>query len=63
MGPFLIVERIRPVAYYLELLIEFKKIHDFFHVSVLKKYVFNPSHILESPPIESQEDLNFVMQL
>ena len=30
---------------------------------MLKKYVPEPSHILETPPIELDEDLSFEMQL
>ena len=30
---------------------------------MLKKYVPKPSHILETPPIELDEDLSFEMQL
>ena len=31
-------------------------------MSVLKKYVSDPSHILEAPPIELEEDLSFEVQ-
>ncbi|XP_071721675.1 uncharacterized protein [Rutidosis leptorrhynchoides] len=37
---------------------EMSKIHDVFHVSVLKKYVYDPSHVLEHPPVELKEDLS-----
>ena len=30
---------------------------------MLKKYVSNPSHILEAPPFELNEDLSFEVQL
>ncbi|XP_017980992.1 PREDICTED: uncharacterized protein LOC18592791 [Theobroma cacao] len=62
IGPFRIVERIGPVAYRLELRPELDQIHNVFHVSMLKKYVSDPSHILEAPPIELQEDLKFEVQ-
>ncbi|EOY26510.1 DNA/RNA polymerases superfamily protein [Theobroma cacao] len=35
------------------------RIHNVFHISMLKKYVPDPSHILETPPIELHEDLKF----
>ena len=38
-------------------------IHDIFHVSMLRKYISNPSHILEAPPIELKKDLSFEVQL
>ena len=59
IGPFRILKRIGPVAYRLELPPELSRIHNVFHVSMLKKYVPNPSHILEVPPVELEEDLFF----
>ena len=37
-------------------------IHDIFHVSMLRKYILNPSHVLEAPPIELKNDLSFEVQ-
>ncbi|WRX15687.1 Reverse transcriptase domain - like 10 [Theobroma cacao] len=62
IGPFRIIERIGPVAYRLELPLELDRIHNVFNVSMLKKYLPDPSHILEIPPIELQEDLKFKVQ-
>ncbi len=31
--------------------------HDVFHVSVLRKYVFDPSHIIDFTSLELEEDL------
>ena len=62
IGPFRIFERIEPVAYRLELPQELSQIHNVFHVFMLKKYVPNPSHILEVPPVELEEDLSFEVQ-
>ena len=62
IGPFRILERIGPVAYRLELPLELSRIHNVFHVSMLKKYVPDPSHILETPPMELEEDLSFKVQ-
>ena len=50
------------MAYWLELPSELSRIHNVFHVSMLKKYVSNPSHILETPPIDLEEDLSFEVQ-
>ena len=46
MGPYEIVERIREVAYQLRLPLELARIHDVFHVSMLRKYIADPSHVL-----------------
>ena len=62
IGPFRIIERIGPVAYRLELSPELSRIHNVFHVLMLRKYVSDPSHVLEAPPIELNEDLSFEMQ-
>ena len=37
-------------------------IHDIFHVSILRKYISNPSHFLETSPVELKEDLSFEVQ-
>ena len=62
IGPFRIIERIGPVAYRLELPLELSHIHNVFHVLTLRKYVSNPSHILEALRIELNEDLSFKVQ-
>ena len=62
IGPFRTVERIWLVAYRLELPPELSHIHNDFHVSMLTKSVSDPSHVLEAPPIELNEDLSFGVQ-
>ncbi|XP_021617945.1 uncharacterized protein LOC110618988 [Manihot esculenta] len=59
IGPYEILERIRPVAYHLALLPELSQIHDVFHVSMLRRYRSDPSHILQKQPIELREDLTY----
>ena len=46
VGPFKIKSRISDVAYKLQLPPELSGVHDVFHVSMLKKYVEDPVHIL-----------------
>ncbi|KAA0066499.1 reverse transcriptase [Cucumis melo var. makuwa] len=60
IGPYQITERVGPAAYRLELLIELARIHDFFHVSMLRKYIPDPSHVLQEQPVELKEDLSYV---
>ena len=58
IGSFRIFERIGPVAYRLELPSKLNQNHNVFHVSMLKKYIPDPSHILETTPIELEKDLS-----
>ena len=37
-------------------------IHNVFHVSMLRKYMPNPSHVLEYEPINVREDLSYEEQ-
>ncbi|KAA0051482.1 putative retrotransposon protein, identical [Cucumis melo var. makuwa] len=60
IGPYQIMERVGPTAYRLELPIELARIHDVFHVSMLRKYIPDPSHVLQEQPVELKEDLSYV---
>jgi len=51
------LERVGPTAYRLALPIEMSKIHNVFHVSVLRKYIPDSTHVLEVQPIELDKDL------
>ena len=46
IGPYEVLERIKPVAYRLTLPSELAKLHDVFHVSMLWRYHSNELHIL-----------------
>ena len=37
-------------------------IHDLFHVSMLRTYISDPSHVLKAPLIELKEDPSFEVQ-
>ena len=47
------------MAYRLALPPNLASVHNVFHVSMLKKYVSDKSHVLEQEPIEIHEDLSF----
>ena len=62
IGPFEIVERIGSVAYRLDLPEELSRDHNVFHISMLRKYISDPSHVLEAPEIELRDDLSYEEQ-
>ncbi|KAL5563445.1 hypothetical protein UlMin_033192 [Ulmus minor] len=57
--PFKILERIGKVAYRLALPPELSSVHNVFHVSMLRKYILDPSHVLEYELIEVDVDLTY----
>ena len=62
IGPFEIIERIGPVAYRLDLPEELARVHNVFHISMLRKYISDPSHVLEAPEIELRDNLSYEEQ-
>ncbi|KAA0052787.1 pol protein [Cucumis melo var. makuwa] len=60
--PFEILERIGPVAYRLALPPSLSTVHDVFHVSILRKYVPDPSHVVDYEPLEIDENLSYTEQ-
>ncbi|KAA0067099.1 pol protein [Cucumis melo var. makuwa] len=62
VGPFEILERIGPVAYRLALPPSLSTVHDVFHVSMLRKYVPDPSHVVDYEPLEIDENLSYTEQ-
>ena len=62
IGPFEIVDGIGPVAYRLDLPEEFSRVHNVFHISMLRKYIPDSSHVLETPEIELRDDLSYEEQ-
>ena len=59
MGPYEIVERNGEVAYRLRLPPELARIHDVFHVSMFRKYIADPSHVLRDKLVELKEYLTY----
>ncbi|KAL4366743.1 hypothetical protein GQ457_05G028420 [Hibiscus cannabinus] len=59
IGPYEIVERVGSVAYRLLLPPELERIHDVFHVSMLRKYRSDPSHVMPVEEIELNPDLSY----
>ncbi|KAL5540482.1 hypothetical protein UlMin_043076 [Ulmus minor] len=59
IGPFEILKRVGNVAYQLALPPSLSAVHNVFHVSMLKKYVSDPSHVLQEAPVEIDEKLSY----
>ncbi|KAL5815789.1 hypothetical protein ACOSQ3_024167 [Xanthoceras sorbifolium] len=59
IGPYEIIERVGPVAYRLALPPELEKIHNVFHVSMLRRYRSDPSHRVQAESIEIRPDLTY----
>ncbi|TYK29818.1 gag-pol polyprotein [Cucumis melo var. makuwa] len=57
--PFEILERIGPVTYHLALPPSFSTVHDVFHVSMLRKYVTDPTHVVNYEPLQINENLSY----
>ncbi|KAL0536821.1 hypothetical protein IC582_025783 [Cucumis melo] len=62
VGSFEILERIGPVAYRLALPPSLSAVHDVFHVSMLRKYVLDPSYVVDYEPLEIDENLSYTEQ-
>ena len=62
IGPFRILEMIRPIAYRLKLPWDLEWIHDVFHVLMLRKYISDLFHVLKTPLDELRENLPFEVQ-
>ncbi|XP_071933843.1 uncharacterized protein [Coffea arabica] len=59
VGSYKILQRVGNVAYKLELPPNSSRIHNVFHVSMLKKYHPDPSHVLQPENVEIDEALTY----
>ncbi|XP_057760044.1 uncharacterized protein LOC130980371 [Arachis stenosperma] len=59
IGPFEILDRMGVVAYNLALSPELCMIHPVFHMSILRKYLPIPSHVLAPQTVDIKKDLSF----
>ena len=60
--PYEIVRKVGDVAYRLELPPELANIHDTFHVSMLRKYIADPLHVLRKQLVQLRENLTYEEQ-
>ncbi|KAI5318050.1 hypothetical protein L3X38_037758 [Prunus dulcis] len=59
IGSYEITERIGLIAYRLALPTELSRVHDVFLVSMLRKYMPDPSHVLEHQSVKLSENLTY----
>jgi len=62
IGPFEILDKIGSVAYRLALPPSLSEVHNVFHVSMLRKYQPDPSHVLSYDNLPIEVDLSFIEQ-
>jgi len=63
IGPYQIMRRIGPVAYEIALPPHLGNLHNVFHVSQLRKYVADPTHVLEQDDVQVRENLTLGVRL
>ncbi|XP_016675291.1 uncharacterized protein [Gossypium hirsutum] len=57
--PYHILKRVGSIDYQLELPLELDRIHDVFHVSMLRRYRSDPTHTVSTEEIKVRPDLTF----
>ena len=55
IGPYVIIERLNPITYRLELPVELEHVLNVFHISQLRKYIPDPDHTIVSEPIDIED--------
>ena len=59
IGLYEVIEKVGPVTYRLALPLELENIHNDFHVSMLRRYRSDPSHVVSTETIELRLDLTY----
>ena len=57
IGPYQISEKIGEVAYQITLPPSLANLHDVFHVSQLRKYILDPSHVIQMDDVQVRDNL------
>ena len=57
IGPFKVVQQVGECAYRLVLPPSLSGVHDVFHVSMLRKYIIDPSHVLDYSGLQLDDHL------
>ena len=59
VGPFEILDRVGGLAYRVALPPDWEQMHNVFHVSMLRRYVRDPSHVIQYERIQPSADLSY----
>ena len=59
IGPNEVIEKVDQVAYKLALPLELENMHNVFHVSMLRRYRSDPSHVVSLEAIELRPNLTY----
>uniref|UniRef100_A0A3Q7XS72 Uncharacterized protein LOC113784620 n=2 Tax=Cicer arietinum TaxID=3827 RepID=A0A3Q7XS72_CICAR len=59
IGPYQILKRDGNVAYQIALPPSLSNLHSVFHVSQLRNYIFDPSHVIEPNKVQIKDNLTF----
>ncbi|GAB2302263.1 hypothetical protein Dimus_038966 [Dionaea muscipula] len=59
IGPFDILDRFGDVSYRVALPPSLAYVHNVFHVSMLRKYVHSPTHVIDFEPLHVREDMTY----
>ena len=59
LGPYEILEKVGNVNYRFALPPELLNVHNVFHVSMLRRYISDPSHVLSQEPLALDPDLSY----
>ncbi|XP_073154045.1 uncharacterized protein [Henckelia pumila] len=59
VGPFEILDRVGTSAYRVALPPNLAGVHNVFHVSMLRKYISNPSHVLNFEPLQLSPHMTY----
>ena len=57
-----VLDKLRVLAYRLDLPLELCQIHNVFHICMLRKYVPDSSHVIQPELIEIQKDLTYATE-
>ncbi|XP_058757901.1 uncharacterized protein LOC131631139 [Vicia villosa] len=57
IGPYQILQRVGTVAYRVALPPKLSNLHDVFHVSQLRKYISDPSHVIQRDEVQIRDNL------